>query len=77
MDDMLRGLDVDESDRFIPTGLRDVDELMGGMRRGDLLYWAVGQTWARRPSASALASTRPRRATMFFFILWRWTRTRW
>src|SRR5262249_38322251 len=37
-DDMLRGLDIDVSDRFIPTGLRDLDELMGGMRRGDLDY---------------------------------------
>jgi replicative DNA helicase len=38
MDDMLRGLDADLSDRFIPTGLRDLDDLTGGMRRGDLVY---------------------------------------
>jgi replicative DNA helicase len=38
MDDMLRGLDADVSDRFIPTGLKVLDELTGGMRRGDLIY---------------------------------------
>jgi replicative DNA helicase len=29
---------ADDSDRFIPSGLRDLDELTGGLRRGDLAY---------------------------------------
>ena len=38
MDDMLRGMDADVSDKFISTGIKSVDALTGGMRRGDLTF---------------------------------------
>jgi replicative DNA helicase len=38
MDDMLLGLDADASQKFIPTDLKSLDDITGGMRRGDLMY---------------------------------------
>jgi replicative DNA helicase len=38
MHDMLRAMDADPGANFIPTGLKSLDALTGGMRRGDLTY---------------------------------------